>query len=143
MSKAFELRLALLGLGFALLVGLSACAKAPPTPEASVVPARDEFSLDAEVDESDSDEFFDDEFDFAEETAPNDPFERTNRSLLDFNRGLNRVAFDPMIRGYRFVVPSPGRRAVRRVFLNFPRRSSTICCNFASRTPPRRLGGSF
>jgi phospholipid-binding lipoprotein MlaA len=119
MSKPFQLRLALLGLGFALLVGVSACAKAPPTPEASVVPAGAEFSSDTAVDDLEYDELFDDEFGFGEEAEPNDPFERTNRALLNFNRGLSRHVFDPMIRGYRFVVPRPARRAVHRIFRNF------------------------
>jgi phospholipid-binding lipoprotein MlaA len=152
MTKLFQLRLAALGLGFALLVALSACAKAPSAPEAGVAPAGEEFSSDAADDEggvpagvefssdaadgeggvpageafssdtadddSESDDFFDDEFDFGDETATYDPFERMNRPLLKFNRGLNRYIFDPMIRGYRFVVPKPGRQAVHRVFLN-------------------------
>jgi phospholipid-binding lipoprotein MlaA len=131
MSKSFQLRAALLGLGFASLVAVSACAKAPPAPEASVVPAADEFTPDPAVDASEydelfDDELFDDEFEFGGETASNDPFERTNRALLDFNQGLSRLVFDPMIRGYRFVMPEPGRRAVRRVFLNFQAPSTLV-----------------
>ena len=135
MTKPFQLRLAALGLGVALLVALSACAKAPSTPEAGVVPAGEEFSSDTADDEggvpageefssdtadddSEYDDLFDDEFGIGEETAPNDPFERMNRSLFNFNRGLNRYVLDPLIRGYRFVVPRPGRQAVHRVFLN-------------------------
>jgi phospholipid-binding lipoprotein MlaA len=152
MTKSFQLRFAALGLGIALLVGLSACAKSPSAPEASVVPAGEEFPSDTADDESvvpageefpsdtaddesvvpageefssdtadgdsEYDDLFDDEFDFGEETATYDPFERTNRSMLNFNRGLDRYVLDPLIRGYRFVVPKPGRQAVHRVFLN-------------------------
>jgi phospholipid-binding lipoprotein MlaA len=118
MTKPFQLRLAALGLGVALLVALSACAKAPSAPETGVVPAGEEFSSDTADDDSEYDDLFDDEFGFGEDSAPNDPFERTNRVLLNFNRGMSRFIFDPMIRGYRFAVPEPGRRAVHRIFLN-------------------------
>ena len=135
MIKPFQLRLVALGLGFALLVVLSACAKAPSTPEAGVVPAGEEFSSDTADDEggvpageefssdtadddSEYDDLFDDEFGLGEYAESYDPFERTNRKLFNFNRGLNRYVLDPLIRGYRFVVPRPGRQAVHRVFLN-------------------------
>ena len=152
MTKPFQLRLAALGLGFALLVALSACAKAPSAPEAGVVPAGEEFSSDTADDEggspageefssdtaddeggvpageefssdtadddSEYDDLFDDEFGLGEDAEPYDPFERTNRKLLNFNSGLNRYVLDPLIRGYRFVIPRPGRQAVHRVFLN-------------------------
>jgi phospholipid-binding lipoprotein MlaA len=152
MTKPFQLRLAVIGLGLALLVALSACAKPPSTPEAAAapagkdyssdladgegddpagedyssdladgegdVPAGEDFSSDPADDDSEYDDLFDDEFDFGEETEPNDPLERTNRALLEFNRGMSRYIFDPIISGYRFAVPEPGRRAVRRVFLN-------------------------
>jgi len=119
MNGAFPLRAALLGLGLALLAGTSACAKAPPDRDAGATPAKVAFSSDTAIDDSDYDELFDDDFDFADETAPNDPLEDANRAMLTFNRGLSRRVFDPMIRGYRFAVPEPARRAVHRVFLNF------------------------
>lgn len=118
MTKAIQLRLALLGMGLALLVGLSACAAATSVPDEDDVPAGEQFSSDSLDEADDYDDLFDDEFGFGEVTEPNDPFERTNRAMLDFNQGLSRYVFDPMIRGYRFVVPKPGRQAVRRVFLN-------------------------
>ena len=114
MTKAFQLRAARLGLGFALLVGLSGCAKnAPVTQEASVVPAGGSPSSDSKNDDSEYDDFFADDFEFGEEVGPNDPFERTNRAMLTFNLGLSRHVFDPILRGYRFVMPEPGRRGVR------------------------------
>jgi len=127
MNKASQLRNALLGLGFALLVGLPGCAKnAPVTQKASVVPTGGSISSDTAIDDFEYDELFDDEFGFAEEAAPNDPFEDSNRSLLNFNRGLSRHVFDPMIRGYRFVVPKPARRGVQRAFANFKAPSTLI-----------------
>jgi phospholipid-binding lipoprotein MlaA len=119
MTKVFQLRLVLLWLGFALLAVAPACAKpAPVTQDESVIPAGGELSSDAALDDPEYDEFFDDEFEFGEDAAPNDPFEGTNRALLSFNRGLSRHVFDPIIRGYRFVVPKPARRGVRRAFAN-------------------------
>jgi phospholipid-binding lipoprotein MlaA len=134
MIKPFQLRVARLGLGFALLVGLPACAQnAPATQEANVVPAEgipspdapiDDLEVDA-IDDPEFDSFFDDEFDFGDEVSPNDPFERSNRSVLNFNRGLSRHVFDPIVRGYRFAVPKPARQGVHRVFTNF-RTPSTL-----------------
>jgi phospholipid-binding lipoprotein MlaA len=127
MTKAFQLRAALLGLGFALLAGLPACAnRAPVELEASVVPTGENSSSVAAIDDPEYDDFFADEFEFGEEAAPNDPFERTNRSVLTFNRGLSRLVFDPMIRGYRFTVPQPARRGIRRVFTNFKTPSTLV-----------------
>jgi phospholipid-binding lipoprotein MlaA len=127
MTRAFQLRAVLGGLGLALLVGLSGCAKnAPVTQEASAVPAGGDLSSDAASDDSEYDDFFADDFEFGEETATNDPFEGTNRAVLTFNRGLSRHVFDPMIRGYRFVVPGPARRGVRRAFTNFKTPSTLV-----------------
>lgn len=74
-------------------------------------------------DESDiwleDDPLFDDEDDFeVEEFGSRDPFERTNRSIFGFNRGLDAWIFDPITRGYRLVVPAAGREALYRVSLN-------------------------
>jgi phospholipid-binding lipoprotein MlaA len=127
MTKAFQLRAARLGLGFALLVGLSACANnAPVTQEASVVPAVGDPSLVTAIDDPEYDDLFEDEFEFGEGAAPNDPFEGTNRALLTFNRGLSRHVFDPMVRGYRFVLPKPARRGVHRAFVNFKAPSTLV-----------------
>jgi len=127
MTKAFQLRVALLGLGFALLAWLPACAKnAPVTQEASVAPAGENSSSATEIDDPEYDDFFADDFEFGEEVAPNDPFEPTNRAMLTFNLGLSRRVFDPMIRGYRFVMPETGRRGIRRAFANFKTPSTLV-----------------
>ena len=127
MSKTFQFRAALLGLGFALLAGLPACAEfAPAVQEASVVPAGGSSSSGSAIDDPEYDELFDDAFEFGEEAAPNDPFEGANRALLTFNRVLGRRVFDPMIRGYRFVVPEPARRGISRAFINLKAPSTLI-----------------
>ncbi len=46
-----------------------------------------------------------------------DPFEETNRAVHSFNQGFDEVITDPVITGYRTVVPQEGRKAV----LNFVR----------------------
>jgi phospholipid-binding lipoprotein MlaA len=125
MTKAFQLRAALLGFG--LLAGLPACAElAPVAQEMSAIPAGESFISDTAIDDPDYDEFFDGEFEFGEETAPNDPFEGTNRALLTFNRGLSRHVFDPLVDGYRFVMPKPARRGIHRAFTNFKAPSTLI-----------------
>jgi len=47
-----------------------------------------------------------------------DPFEGINRQTLRFNRYLDRWLLNPVTRVYAFVIPSAGRRAVRRIFAN-------------------------
>ena len=75
MTNTFQLRTALLGLGFALLAGLPACAKnAPVIQEASVVPAGGSPSSETAIDDPEYDDFLADDFEFGEEAAPNDPF---------------------------------------------------------------------
>lgn len=45
----------------------------------------------------------------------NDPYETTNRSIHEFNRGLDRVLISPAAEGYGSVVPEPVQRAVGNV----------------------------
>jgi phospholipid-binding lipoprotein MlaA len=52
------------------------------------------------------------------EKGPYDPLEPVNRRLFAFNRGIDYVLLDPVTRAYQFIVPTEGRRAVRRVFRN-------------------------
>ncbi len=127
MAKAFQLRLALLGLGFALLAGLPGCAElALIGRDASVIPAGGSPSSDTAIDGPGYDELFDDDFEFGGSAASNDPFEGANRALLTFNRGLGRYVFDPMVRGYRFAVPEPARRGVHKIFVNFNAPSTLV-----------------
>jgi phospholipid-binding lipoprotein MlaA len=67
------------------------------------------------------DSLFDDELDTELEKQPAgfpDPFERVNRGTLDFNRHVDRWVLDPITQVYRFLVPDPARRAVRRLLAN-------------------------
>lgn len=60
-------------------------------------------------------------FELGHHEAPSgfpDPLENTNRKTLWFDQQLDRFLIDPLVRGYQFVVPPPGRRAVRRFTLN-------------------------
>jgi phospholipid-binding lipoprotein MlaA len=52
------------------------------------------------------------------EAAPNDPLEPGNRAVLAFNRRVDAILWEPFTIGYRFVMPEPGRRSVRRIFTN-------------------------
>jgi phospholipid-binding lipoprotein MlaA len=47
-----------------------------------------------------------------------DPLEPMNRAIFGFNEGVDRFVLDPITRGYRFVVPAPGRRGIERFFKN-------------------------
>lgn len=47
-----------------------------------------------------------------------DPWEGANRKTLWFDQQLDRWLIDPLVRTYQFIVPPPGRRAVRRFTLN-------------------------
>jgi len=125
MTTVFQLRVGVLGL--ALLAGLSACAKnAPVTQEPSVIPIEGNPSSVTATTDAEYDEFFDDPFAFGEDVATNDPFERSNRGLLTFNRAVSRRVFDPLIRGYQFVVPKPARQGVKRVFVNLQAPSTLV-----------------
>src|SRR5215471_9180499 len=47
-----------------------------------------------------------------------DPLENVNRGTLKFNLGVERWVLHPTVSAYRFVVPEPGRLAVRNVIGN-------------------------
>ena len=66
------------------------------------------------------DALFDEEFGLEddEDIAAIDPFEETNRSLLKFNRAIDRVFWNPVTTVYRFIVPTPLRRGVLNAFAN-------------------------
>ncbi len=66
------------------------------------------------------DPLFDDDTEASASSPPNfpDPLEPMNRAVFAVNRKLDRWVFDPITRVYRFVVPAPGRRALRRALAN-------------------------
>lgn len=49
---------------------------------------------------------------------PQDPFESMNRSIYKFNDALDRAVVKPVAKGYRAVVPTPGRIMVTNFFSN-------------------------
>jgi phospholipid-binding lipoprotein MlaA len=51
-------------------------------------------------------------------SGPPDPLEKLNRVTFALNLRLDRWVFDPVTRAYKFVVPGPARRAVRRALAN-------------------------
>ncbi|MBW2267212.1 MAG: VacJ family lipoprotein [Deltaproteobacteria bacterium] len=63
----------------------------------------------------DYDPLFDDE---PAELEAYDPWEPGNRAIYAFNRRVSKLVWDPITTGYRFVVPAPARRAVRRLVIN-------------------------
>ncbi len=63
------------------------------------------------------DDLFDEEFSGETFEYP-DPLESVNRGIFGFNRQLDKWILDPVIRGYRYVVPKPVRGALSLAFLN-------------------------
>ena len=48
-----------------------------------------------------------------------DPIAPFNRHVYRFNAGFDHWVLMPVVRGYRFIVPTPVRKAARNVFSNF------------------------
>ena len=97
---------------FCLLPLLVASAPAPAS-------AEEMDDADAAFEEPDplfDDDFFDDELDSPD--AYPDPFEETNRGTFAFNRQVDRWILDPLTEGYRWLVPTPARNALARMFVN-------------------------
>lgn len=51
--------------------------------------------------------------------AEADPWERSNRRVYAFNKGLDRWVVKPVARVYRTAVPKPGRTAIANVYGNY------------------------
>jgi len=64
------------------------------------------------------DPLFDEDFEDFAGPEVYDPLENGNRVVFRFNQKVDRFVWDPVTRGYRFVVPAPARRSVGRVFGN-------------------------
>jgi phospholipid-binding lipoprotein MlaA len=47
-----------------------------------------------------------------------DPFEGTNRTIFAFNKAVDHAVINPVVKGYRYVVPKPARTGVRNVLRN-------------------------
>jgi phospholipid-binding lipoprotein MlaA len=54
----------------------------------------------------------------AEFQRTNDPFEPTNRVILDFNMFVDRILLKPVAIGYRTIIPQYGRNRIRNVLDN-------------------------
>ena len=68
--------------------------------------------------EPEPDPLFDEDFEEFAGPEVYDPLEGGNRLVFRFNRQLDRFFWDPVTRGYCFVVPAPARRSVGRAFGN-------------------------
>lgn len=53
------------------------------------------------------------------EPSPNDPWEPFNRSVFEFNEGLDAYLLKPVVAGYRFVLPEFVREGVYNFFSNY------------------------
>lgn len=51
--------------------------------------------------------------------AQADPWEKSNRRMFAFNKGLDRWVMKPVVTGYRTVVPKPARTAVTNAYGNY------------------------
>ncbi|MDP4589948.1 MAG: VacJ family lipoprotein [Burkholderiaceae bacterium] len=49
---------------------------------------------------------------------PADPWEGSNRTIYEFNDGLDRAVFRPVSEAYAFITPQPIRTCIRNIFLN-------------------------
>ncbi len=49
---------------------------------------------------------------------PNDPYEKYNRAVFQFNDTVDNAFFKPVAKGYRAIVPEPARNCVGNVFSN-------------------------
>jgi phospholipid-binding lipoprotein MlaA len=91
--------------------------------EAVSAPPKGETSDDALLSSSSElDPLFDDQFDaelgISSDFDAMDPFEGANRKVFAFNEGINDFIFEPVTRGYRFLVPEVARKGIRRAYLN-------------------------
>lgn len=67
-----------------------------------------------------------------------DPLEGWNRGVLKFNDGLRTVLLVPVAKGYRFIVPEPGRDGIRNVLDNL--RGPVIFANDMFQGESKRAG---
>ncbi len=53
-----------------------------------------------------------------QEGSMTDPFEGTNRTIFAFNKAVDKAIIHPVVKGYRFIVPEPGRKGLRNFLRN-------------------------
>lgn len=103
------------GLALLCLAGPASIARGEPA--AGPTPALEVIPLD------------DSAFELEPQEAPSgfpDPMENSNRRVMWFDQQLDRFLVDPIVRTYQFLVPPPGRRAVRRFTQNINSVSTLI-----------------
>src|SRR5258705_6111723 len=54
----------------------------------------------------------------AESLAQNDPWEKTNRDIFDFDVRVDHAVARPIAKGYRAVVPEPVRNSIHNAVTN-------------------------
>jgi phospholipid-binding lipoprotein MlaA len=86
---------------------------------------------------ADTDWLFEDD---APDPADRDPLEPLNRGIFGFNEVLYSWVADPVATAYQWVVPGPGRRAVRRFFSNLSEPVTLV--NDLLQLEPVRAGSS-
>ena len=109
---ARSLALALIAIG--VTGGFSAARASGETDAARTA----DHAVQADETSGDRDAGPDEEEDLLDEAGGRDPFEGFNRDIFSFNRRMDRWLFNPITRGYQFVVPASGRRAIYRAFKN-------------------------
>jgi phospholipid-binding lipoprotein MlaA len=62
-----------------------------------------------------------------EDVGISDPFEGTNRAVFKFNNAVDKAVINPVVKGYRTVVPQPARTGLRNFLRNL--KSPTILAN--------------
>src|SRR5262245_4455742 len=53
-----------------------------------------------------------------ESLAQNDPWERTNRDIFDFDMRVDHAVAGPIARGYRAILPQPVRDGIHNALAN-------------------------
>ncbi len=86
--------------------------------QASEEPEEEDTEPDEEDEDEEGEDDFDDEFGDPAEQEIFDPLSGYNRGMTSFNDWFYTWVLDPTARGYRWVVPEGGRRAVGRFFKN-------------------------
>ena len=76
--------------------------------------------------------------------ADNDPFEKTNRDIFDFDVRVDHVVARPIAKGYRTVVPEPVRDGIHNALtnLNSPSSWPMTCCRATATRPSTPRGAS-
>jgi phospholipid-binding lipoprotein MlaA len=109
-------RIAALSLALLLALPLQGLAEEALDPAASATPSS---PTGSEAEQDDLDDLLEGQLlEEAEADSLSDPIEPWNRGVLWVNRGLDKILFTPISKGYGFIMPDPGKRAVRRFFKN-------------------------